>query len=97
MGYLDKLTGHITGETNQKGMYIMCKDAAHCSGFQFSNIVLTGAVSFRHRQQALFKLPQKNTDCHNSLHQNGKPGEMQCTGLNGVEGMGIPCTNGTLS
>lgn len=27
---------------------------------------------------------------------DGKPGEMDCTGLEGVEGMGIPCTNSTL-
>ncbi|CAN8104052.1 unnamed protein product [Discula destructiva] len=27
---------------------------------------------------------------------DGGPGQMVCTGLNGVQGMGIPCTNGTL-
>lgn len=27
---------------------------------------------------------------------DGKSGEMECTGLEGVEGMGIPCTNSTL-
>lgn len=61
---------YTEGQSNRKGLYIMCDDAEHCEDFHFSNITLTGA--------------------------NGKPGEMECTGLNGVKGMGIPCTNGTL-
>lgn len=61
---------YTEGESNRKGMYIMCHDAEHCEDFRFEDIVLFGA--------------------------DGKPGEMECTGLEGVEGMGIPCTNGTL-
>ncbi|KAF3766628.1 family 28 glycoside hydrolase [Cryphonectria parasitica EP155] len=61
---------YTDGQSNQKAMYIMCKDAAHCQDFHFDDIVLFGA--------------------------DGKPGEMDCSGLEGVEGMGIPCTNGTL-
>lgn len=60
----------MPGESNQKGLYIMCKDAEHCEDFHFDDIVLFGA--------------------------DGKLGEMDCTGLERVEGMGIPCTNGTL-
>lgn len=60
----------MLGQTNQKALYVMCKDAEHCEDFHFEDIVLFGA--------------------------DGKLGEMDCTGLEGVEGMGIPCTNGTL-
>lgn len=71
----------------------MCDDNTHCQDFHFHDITLFGAVcltrfSSRERLQKLF------TDVNFS--QNGEPGEMECTGLEGVRGMGIPCTNGTL-
>lgn len=34
-----------TGQSNQKSLYIMCDDSKHCQDFQFSDIVLVGAVS----------------------------------------------------
>ncbi|ROV91974.1 hypothetical protein VSDG_07585 [Cytospora chrysosperma] len=58
------------GESNQRALYIMCKDDTHCQDFHFDGVALFGA--------------------------DGKVGEMDCTGLEGVTGMGIPCTNGTL-
>ncbi|KUI53205.1 putative exopolygalacturonase C [Cytospora mali] len=66
----DPCWSYTDGESNQKSLYIMCKDAVHCQDFHFNDIVLFGS--------------------------DGKVGEMDCTGLNGVTGMGIPCTNGTL-
>lgn len=35
----------VTGQSNQKSLYIMCDDAEHCQDFHFSDIVLAGAVS----------------------------------------------------
>ncbi|OLN87544.1 putative exopolygalacturonase C 1 [Colletotrichum chlorophyti] len=62
---------HTTGESTKKAMYIICKDAAHCQDFHFSDITLVAA--------------------------DGSAGEMQCVGLEGASGLGIPCTNGTLT
>lgn len=38
---------YVTGQSNQKSLYIMCDDAEHCQDFHFSDIVLIGAVSIQ--------------------------------------------------
>lgn len=35
----------ITGESPEKGAYLMCEDADHCQDFVFSDIDLRTAVS----------------------------------------------------
>ncbi|OHE97698.1 exo-polygalacturonase [Colletotrichum orchidophilum] len=62
---------HTIGESTEKGLYLICKDAAHCQNFTFKDITLTGA--------------------------DGRPGQMECVGLEGDTTLGIPCTNGTLT
>ncbi|KAK1538963.1 exo-polygalacturonase [Colletotrichum costaricense] len=59
------------GASTKKGLYLMCKDAAHCQDFTFKDITLVAA--------------------------DGSAGEMECVGLEGATGLGIPCTNGTLT
>lgn len=40
-----KLKHPMTGQSNQKALYIMCDDSDHCQDFHFSDVVLYGAVS----------------------------------------------------
>ncbi|KAI0130157.1 exo-polygalacturonase [Xylariales sp. AK1849] len=59
------------GENNEKAVYVLCADEAHCQDFHFDGLDLQG--------------------------YDGQPAEMECTGLDGVTGMGITCTNGTIT
>lgn len=71
----------------------MCEDSAHCQDFRFDDIVLFGAVSSPTVPPLVVHILSATNI---TISQDGKVGEMDCTGLEGVTGMGIPCTNGTL-
>lgn len=90
------------GESAENGLYLLCRDQAHCKDFHLSHITLLGAVSKTRsflRPSLIYTMPQVRSApllMQDLATQDGGPGQMDCTGLEGVKGMGYACNNSTL-